>query len=41
MGAPADPIAEALDRTRAAWISGRGGRWLRRNLLALLVELED
>jgi hypothetical protein len=39
-GAPADPIVEVLDRARAAWISGRDGRRLRRDLLALLAELE-
>jgi hypothetical protein len=39
--APADPIADALDRTRAAWTSDRDGRRLRRDLLGLLTELED
>jgi hypothetical protein len=39
--APADPVVETLDRARAAWISGRDGRRLRRDLLALLAELED
>ena len=38
--APADPVVEALDRARAAWISGRDSRRLRRDLLALLAELE-
>jgi hypothetical protein len=38
--APADPIAEALDRVRAAWISDHDGRRLRRGLLRLLTELE-
>jgi hypothetical protein len=38
--APADPVAEALDRARAAWFSGRDGRRLRRDLLALFAELE-
>ena len=37
---PAEPVAEALDRARAAWISGRDGRRLRRDLLELLAELE-
>ena len=37
----ADPIAEALDRVRAAWISDHDGRRLRRELLRLLTELED
>jgi hypothetical protein len=39
--APADPIAEALDRARIAWLSGRNGRQLRRDLLRLIAELED
>jgi hypothetical protein len=38
--APADPIVEVLDRARAAWISGRDGRRLRRDLLRLLAEIE-
>lgn len=38
--APSDPITEALDRARVAWLSGREGRRLRRDLLALLAELE-
>jgi hypothetical protein len=38
---PADPVTEALDRARAAWFSNRDGRRLRRDLLALLAELED
>jgi hypothetical protein len=38
--APADPIAEALEQTRAAWLASRDGRRLRRDLLALLAELE-
>jgi hypothetical protein len=39
--APADPIAEALDRVRSAWTSGRDSRRLRRDLLGLFAELED
>jgi hypothetical protein len=39
--ATADPIVEALDRARTAWISGRGGHRLRRDLLHLSAELED
>jgi hypothetical protein len=39
-GAPS-PVVEALDRARAAWIAARDGRRLRRDLLALLAELED
>jgi hypothetical protein len=39
--APTDPIADALDRARAAWIASRDGRRLRRELLGLLAELED
>jgi len=39
--APADPVTEAFDRTRAAWISGRDGRRLRRDLLGLLAKFED
>ena len=39
--APADPIIEALDRARIAWISGRDRRQLRRDLLHLIAELED
>ena len=38
--APVDPVAEALDRARAGWISGRDGRRLRRDLLRILAELE-
>ena len=39
--APADPVAAALDRARAAWRARRGSRRLRRDLLRLLAELED
>jgi hypothetical protein len=39
--APADPIAEALDRVRAAWIAAHDGRRLRRDLLGLVAKLED
>jgi hypothetical protein len=35
-----DPVVEALDRARAAWIPGRDGRRLRRDLLRLLAEIE-
>ena len=38
--APSDPTTEALDRAHATWISGRDDRRLRRDLLALLAELE-
>ncbi|HSK02973.1 MAG TPA: hypothetical protein VK932_17095 [Kofleriaceae bacterium] len=38
--APADPVTEALDRARAAWNTDRDARRLRRDLLALLAELE-
>lgn len=38
--APADPIVDALDRARTAWISDRDGRRLRRDLLALIAEFE-
>jgi hypothetical protein len=39
--AAGDPVAEALDRARSAWISDRDGRQLRRDLLHLIAELED
>jgi len=39
--APVDPIAEALDRARSAWLSDRDGRQLRRDLFRLLTEIED
>jgi hypothetical protein len=37
----ADGVAEALDRARTAWISGRDGHRLRRDLVRLLADLED
>jgi hypothetical protein len=40
-GRIADLVAETLYRARAAWISDRDGRWLRRELLRLPAELED
>ena len=39
--APADPVTDALERARAAWIVGHDARRLRRSLLWLLAELED
>jgi len=39
--APADPVAEALERARSARLSSRDGRRLRRDLLALLADLEE
>jgi hypothetical protein len=36
----ADPVAEALDRARVAWISDRDRRRLRRDLLGLLADLD-
>jgi hypothetical protein len=39
--APVDPVADALDHARTAWISSHDGRRLRRALLRLLAELED
>jgi hypothetical protein len=38
--APADPIVEALDRARAAWMSDRDRRRLRRDLFGLLADLD-
>jgi hypothetical protein len=38
--APRDPIAEALDQARSAWLSDHDGHQLRRDLLRLLAELE-
>jgi hypothetical protein len=39
--APADALAEALDRARSAWLSNHDGRQLRRDLLRLLADIED
>jgi len=36
-----DPVVDALDQVRAAWIADRNARRLRRDLLRLLAELED
>ncbi|HWU90325.1 MAG TPA: hypothetical protein VN253_23835 [Kofleriaceae bacterium] len=38
--APADPVAEALDRARATWLANHDGRRLRRDLFGLLAEFE-
>jgi hypothetical protein len=38
---PVDPVADALDQARSAWISSRDSRRLCRDLLRLLAELED
>lgn len=37
----ADPVAEALDQARAAWVGGHDGHRLRRDLVRLLADLEE
>jgi hypothetical protein len=39
--APADLVAERLEQVLAVWVSEHASRRLRRDLLALLAELED
>jgi hypothetical protein len=39
--APADFVAKTLEQVLAVWVSEHDGRRLRRDLLALLAELDD